>query len=132
MTSAMDPTARRARRSKQASSLSGMFSEEMVLPQDPREDVNPCANNLKLDAPPEFATAKVLSLKDLALRLRRVKRSLLLSAASPEQPVSPAESFQTIAFHLSDLDLNFEGSEDFSQAGRIRARGGSITSSGSK
>jgi hypothetical protein len=132
MTSTVDPTARRARRSKQASSLSSMFSEEMALPQDPCEDVAPCDSNLKLDASPEFATAKVLSLKDLALRLRRAKRSLLLSAASTEQPVSPAESFRTIAFHLSDVDLGFERSEDFSHAGRMRARGGSVTSSGSK
>jgi hypothetical protein len=54
------------------------------------------------------ACSETVALKDIVLRLRRAKRSLLLSAASSSCPISPVESFRTIVSHLSDVmdDIN--------------------------
>lgn len=43
------------------------------------------------------------ALKAIALRLRRAKRSLLLSAASTDSPISPQESLRTVVMHLSGV-----------------------------
>lgn len=53
------------------------------------------------------------ALKEIALRLRRAKRSLLLSAASTDSPISPLESLRAVLMHLSDVadNVNFMISE---------------------
>jgi hypothetical protein len=63
-------------------------------------------------------TTDTITLKDMALRLRRAKRSLFLSAVSRDRPVSPAESLRTIMTHLSS-----SSSSDFMMSSTISMDG---------
>jgi hypothetical protein len=55
-------------------------------------------------------TTDTITLKDMALRLRRAKRSLLLSSVSRDRPVSPSESLRTILTHLSSSEFMMSSS----------------------
>jgi hypothetical protein len=115
-----------------------LFSNENADPQTV-ETVKSSANELK---PLSMVKEDHSKIQGIALKLRRAKRSLLLSAASAEQhPVSPVEQFRTIIMHLSDLDLDHlslptDASSSSSGGSSVciynRARAGSVTSSGSK
>lgn len=133
----MEYNDRLSRRARQSSSLSDMFPEETVAPSHSEHRNMDKLKSGVLEPKALSLREEQLKIQGIALRLRRAKRSLLLSAASEERPFSPAEhaeQFRTIAMHLSDLDLGIDRSE-LSGAGPVgiyRTRAGSVTSSGSK
>jgi hypothetical protein len=63
----------------------------------------------KMAEPCDPESHETRTLKAIALRLRRAKRSLLLSAASTDGPISPQESLRTVVMHLSDVadEINY-------------------------
>jgi hypothetical protein len=96
---------RRSRRTKQVSSIDDMFSKDN---EASRETTAMCNDDAKLLNPVNSTTSyttDTITLKDMALRLRRAKRSLLLSAVSMDRPVSPSESLRTIMNHLSSSEF---------------------------
>lgn len=92
---------RRSRRTKQVSSIDDMFSKDNEV------STAMCNDDAKLLNPVNSTsyTTDTITLKDMALRLRRAKRSLLLSAVSMDRPVSPSESLRTIMNHLSSSEF---------------------------
>lgn len=92
---------RRSRRTKQVSSIDDMFSKDNEV------STAMCNDGAKLLNPVDSTsyTTDTITLKDMALRLRRAKRSLLLSAVSMDRPVSPSESLRTIMNHLSSSEF---------------------------
>ena len=93
---------RRSRRTKQVSSIDDMFSKDNEV------STAMCNDDTKLLNPVNSTTSyttDTITLKDMALRLRRAKRSLLLSAVSMDRPVSPSESLRTIMNHLSSSEF---------------------------
>ena len=104
----MPSPTRRSRRTKQVSSMEDMFgkeNEESRVTLMHKDDE-------KVLKPMNFTsyTTDTLTLKDMALRLRRAKRSLLLSAVSRDRPVSPSESLRTIMTHLSSSEFMMSSS----------------------
>ena len=81
------PPPRRSRRTRQSSSISGMFEDPMKAPPTPPPPASPTSDNDDCD------------IQELARRLRRTKRSLLLKSA--ESPKSPVDKFRSIVLTLS-------------------------------
>lgn len=121
-----------------------MFSEDPVAPVS-HSDMEGEKTKMPEDMSGGGVGVRDFALKDIALRLRRAKRCLLLSAASTERPSSSSDSFHTLFMHLSDLDMDLSSalvassstgssssSEEMFPSSRPRPRDGSVTSSGSK
>ena len=79
----------RPRRVKQSSSLSGMMLEGEAAPSTP-------------PLSPSFDKSSDSELQDIARRLRRTKRSLLLKSVEP--PASPVDQFRNMVLKLSSED----------------------------
>ncbi len=79
----------RPRRVKQSSSLSGMMLEGEPAPSTP-------------PLSPSFDKSSDSELQDIARRLRRTKRSLLLKSVEP--PASPVDQFRNMVLKLSSED----------------------------
>ena len=108
---------RRSRRTKQVSSIDTMFDQEMekarVTSMGTNDDkvIKPMNSSLP--------TTDTVTLKDMALRLRRAKRSLFLSAVSTNRPVSPSESLRTIMTHLSSSEFMMSSSISMDDASSL-------------
>lgn len=88
------PQPRRSRRTRQSSSLSGMFEDTNAMTKSPSASPTVSANTSSSSLEEDNS-----DLQDLARRLRRTKRSLLLK--STETPTSPVDQFRSIIMTLS-------------------------------
>ena len=106
----MAPSTRRSRRCKQVSSIDDMFGNEheesrvTTLRNDDEKVFKP------MNSTSYTNSTDTITLKDMALRLRRAKRSLFLSAVSRDHPVAPSESLRTILTHLSSSEFMMSSS----------------------
>lgn len=87
----------RPRRVKQSSSLSGMMSLEGGEEAPSTPPLSPSFDNNK-----NSYSDSSLELQDIARRLRRTKRSLLLKSVEP--PSSPVDQFRNMVLKLSSED----------------------------
>ena len=114
----MPSPTRRSRRTKQVSSINDMFADEnfeesrvATMRSDDEKVLKP-RNSVPY-------TTDTITLKDMALRLRRAKRSLFLSAVSQDRPVSPSESLRTIMTHLSSSEFMMSSSASMDDGSSI-------------
>ena len=104
----MPSPTRRSRRTKQVSSINDMFVQDI---EDSREtSMQKIDEKVLKPKNSTLPTTDTITLKDMALRLRRAKRSLFLSAVSKNRPVSPSESLRTIMTHLSTSEFMMSSS----------------------